>query len=113
MKAVEPVVKAFVSEGALSEVVVKIIDDSVIDHLAGLGFVSVLGTEMVSLTVSSHDLKARIFERLRDEGVCFSSGPGWCPSDVFEFLREQEMLSGFYRKIMWDGPGKFRVAERC
>jgi hypothetical protein len=35
--------KAFVSEGALSEIVVKVLDDSVIELLEELGFVAVSG----------------------------------------------------------------------
>ncbi|WP_158227073.1 MULTISPECIES: hypothetical protein [Pseudomonas syringae group] len=37
--------RAFVSEGALSEIVVKVIDDSVIEFLLGIGFVAVPGKE--------------------------------------------------------------------
>lgn len=39
------VTKAFVSEGALSEIVVKVLDDSVIELLGELGFVAVSGKE--------------------------------------------------------------------
>ncbi|WP_152531682.1 hypothetical protein [Pseudomonas syringae] len=105
--------KAFVSEGSLSEVVVKVIDDSVIEFLVGLGFLAMPGREQktLSLITPDEDFKIKIFSALRDKGVCFSAGPDWCPAEVFEFLRDQKKLTGSYRKIIWFGPGKFKVVE--
>lgn len=109
------VTKAFVSEGALSEIVVKVIDDSVIELLGELGFVAVSGKEQktLSLMAPDQDFKIKLFEKLRDEGICFSAGPDWCPADVFEFLRDQKMLTGVYRKIIWCGPEKPKIIENC
>lgn len=109
------VTKAFVSEAALSEIVVKVIDDSVIGLLVGLGLVAVPDKEQKTLSImaSDQDLKIKLFAKLRDEGVCFSAGPDWCPADVFEFLRDQKMLAGVYRKIIWCGPGKPKIIENC
>lgn len=107
--------KAFVSEGALSEIVVKVIDNSVIELLGELGFVAVSGKEQKTLSLIAPDqnFKIKLFEKLRDEGVCFSAGPDWCPADVFEFLRDQKMLAGVYRKIIWCGPGNPKIIENC
>ncbi|MBA4703768.1 hypothetical protein [Pseudomonas savastanoi] len=107
--------RAFVSEGALSEIVVKVIDDSVIEFLLGIGFVAAPCKEQkkLSLTAPDQDFKAKIFSILRDEGVCFSAGPDWCPAEVFEFLRDQKILTGNYRKIIWYGPGKLKILEDC
>lgn len=107
--------KAFVSEGALSEIVVKVIDNSVIELLEELGFVAVSGKEQKTLSLIAPDqnFKIKLFEKLRDEGVCFSAGPDWCPADVFEFLRDQKMLAGVYRKIIWCGPGNPKIIENC
>ena len=109
------VTKAFVSEGALSEIVVKVLDDSVIELLEELGFVAVSGKEQktLSLMAPDQDIKAKLFEKLRDAGVSFSAGPDWCPADVFEFLRDQKMLAGVYRKIIWCGPEKSKIIENC
>lgn len=108
-------VKAFVSDGALSKVVVEVIDDGVIELLLALGFSVEAGGWQKKLTIIAPDqeFKIELFGRLRDEGICFSAGPGWSPAEVFEFLRDQNMLTGTYRKIAWDGPGKPRVIENC
>lgn len=107
--------KAFVSEGALSEIVVKVIGDSAVEFLVELGFAAVAGAEQktFSLMVPDQLFKIKLFERLRDEEVCFSAGRDWCPADVFEFLRDQKKLTGVYRKVVWCSPNKSRVIENC
>lgn len=37
----------------------------------------------LSLMASDQNFKIKIFEKLRDEVVCFSAGPDWCHADVF------------------------------
>ena len=115
MSSATGMTKAYVLEGALSEIVVKVIDDSVLELLAGLDFVSVPGRDKrtFSLTTPNQSIKIQIFERLRDQGVCFSGGPDWCPADVFEFLRDNKLLTGPYRKIVWRGPGEPQIIENC
>jgi hypothetical protein len=113
MNSIKNTTKAYVVEAALSEIVVRVIDESVIERLVGLGFVAAPDKEekMMSLVTLNQSSKVMVFERLRDEGVCFSAGPGWCPADVFEFLRENKMLSGPYRRIVWRGPGESQIIE--
>lgn len=67
------VTKAFVSEGALSEIVVKVLDDSVIDLLEELGFVAVSGKEQktLSLMAPDQDIKAKLFENYEMRGFLF------------------------------------------
>lgn len=115
MNSSKSVTKAYVSEGALSEIVVRIIDDSVIGLLVGLGFAPVVGKgpDALSLICPDQTFKAKVFEQLRDEGICFSAGPDWCPADVFEFLRDKQMLAGPYRKIAWHGPRDPEITEDC
>lgn len=115
MNSVKHTIKAYVAEGALSEIVAKVIDESVIDLLVALGFVAApdKGQGAMSLTTLNQSAKAKVFEKLRDEGVCFSAGPDWCPADVFEFLRDNKLLTGPYRKIAWRGPGEPQIIENC
>ncbi|MGE6388050.1 hypothetical protein ACQKEN_20605 [Pseudomonas sp. NPDC078416] len=105
--------KAYVVEASPSEITVKVIDDGVIDLLVALGFVPTPDKEqkVMSLVTLNQRSKIIVFEKLRDAGVCFSAGPGWCPADVFEFLRENKMLSGPYRRIVWRGPGESQIIE--
>ena len=46
------VTKAFVSEGALSEIVVKVIDDSVLELFGELGFIAVSGSEQKNAIIN-------------------------------------------------------------
>jgi hypothetical protein len=113
MKTARNTTKAYVVNASQSEIVVNVIDDSVIDLLVLLGFVPAPDKEkkLMSLVTPNQSSKITVFEKLRDEGVCFSAGPGWCPADVFEFLRENKMLSGPYRRIVWGGPGESQIIE--
>jgi hypothetical protein len=115
MNSVKHATKAYVAEGALSEVVVKVLDESVINLLVTLGFSPApdKGQRALSLKTPSQSAKIEVFEKLRDEGVCFSAGLGWCPADVFEFLRDNNLLTGPYRKIAWRGPGEPEIIENC
>jgi hypothetical protein len=115
MSTPNPIVKAFVSEGASSQIVVQVVDTIFLGTLIELGFVVKSDTypKILSITVPSQNAKAQLFSTLRDEGVCFSDGRDWCPSGVFEYLRDQNMVSGFYRRIAWTAPGKSLVIENC
>lgn len=115
MNSTESAVKAFVSEAAASKIVVKLIDDNILELFLRLGFSVALSEKwkVCSISVSNDGLKAKIFETLRDEGICFSGGKDWCPADVFEFLRDENFLSGSYRKIVWTGPGEPIVMGNC
>ena len=106
-------VKAFVSEAASSRVVVQLVDEAILGKLNALGFRTVTGStpQLLSTTVSNQMEKAQLFSLLRDEEVCFSAGPDWCPADVFEHLRDQGMLAGKYRRIAWTAPGKSLVTD--
>jgi len=55
--------------------------------------------------------KAQLFSRLRDAGVCFSAGREWCPSELFEYFREQNLVSGMYKRVTWSDPRNFTIQE--
>lgn len=115
MSVTAPIVKAFVVEAASSQVVVQLIDDTFQGQLVNLGFgVTSSGPpKVLSRAVASQTEKAQLFASLRDEGVCFSAGPDWCPADVFEYLRDQGVLLGNYRRIAWKAPGQPMIVDNC
>jgi hypothetical protein len=47
--------------------------------------------------------------KLRDNNFFFSGGREWCPAEVFEYLREQSLLKGSYKKISWADPNNYRI----
>lgn len=50
---------------------------------------------------------AKIMSSLRDNGFLFSYDEhGWCPSEIFQHLREKGCLSGKFTEIFWRGPDK-------
>lgn len=108
-------VKAIVTEAATSRIVVAVVDRTFLQRIVSLGFSPVLTArlEVVSASAVAPIVKANLFASLRDEGVCFSAGPDWCPADVFEYLREQGLLSGPYRRIAWRGSDQPVVVENC
>ena len=57
--------------------------------------------------------KAQVLTALRDLGLCFSAGREWSPTEVFEWLRDQGLVSGHYRRIGWRGPGDFEIWDEC
>jgi hypothetical protein len=52
-----------------------------------------------------------VFDELRSLGVAFSAGKEWCPSEVFEYLRDEQLLSGKYLRVAWTQPGQYRLTN--
>jgi hypothetical protein len=115
VKSADMSFRAYVSESAFSTVSVGVVDDGILGALGKLGFTLVSNTTptILSINVPSDEQMAKLFAELRDEGVCFSVGRDWCPSEVFEYLRGLGQVSGVYSLITWSGPGKFRIVENC
>jgi hypothetical protein len=63
--------------------------------------------------VENAEKKALVLEDLRDLGFAFSVGPGWSPSEVFEDLRDRNLLQGCYKRLSWTGPKQFHITEDC
>ena len=53
----------------------------------------------------------RILCTLRDNNIAFSSGREWPPSEIFEELREKNLLRGKYTKIYWSSPRCWHLQE--
>ncbi|WP_061010552.1 hypothetical protein [Vibrio sp. CUB2] len=101
-------IMAFVTKADGKLVRVSLLDDSFKKELIGLGFSFDNDYDEYTFLTSGNDAKAELFRKLRDLGVAFSGGREWCPSDVFEYLRQLELLKGAYTKISWTAPGNYR-----
>lgn len=64
-----------------------------------------------SLHYSSQQELASAFTALQRLQIPFSEGPGWPPSDVFQHLREQSLVSGRFKSVAWRGPNDPVVRE--
>jgi hypothetical protein len=103
---------AFVSEAAASRVEVKVLNEEILSALEKLGFVPVINNNLVLVAeIPNQEAKAQTLSKLRDIGVCFSGGADWSPSEVFEYLRDMQLVTGLYRKVIWKGPSRMEVIE--
>lgn len=103
--------KAYVAKADDDEVRVKVLDPLLNSALAALGFAATAEPLVYSLQVADDPSKATVFEALRALGVAFSAGKEWCPSEVFEYLREQGLLSGTFVRVAWTQPGQYRLTH--
>jgi hypothetical protein len=96
----------YVSKADGNEIIVKASPaSSAHGFLTGLGFTPQSGSaDSYLLSVKDEREKARIFSTLRDADICFSRGREWNPAEVFEWLRDQGLLSGPFKSIAWKGP---------
>lgn len=102
-------VKAYVTKSDGDFVRVKILDAKIKEKLVNIGFANDIDLNEYKCITPSDEKKAEIFNRLRDMGVYFSDGREWCPSEVFEHLRDTGLLSGKFTMISWVAPGKFFI----
>jgi hypothetical protein len=102
----------FVSQADADHIIVKRSPVAPIGSwLTSIGFTDIGQDEWKFVTTSDEE-KAKVFGRLRDQSVCFSTGKEWNPSEVFEYLRDKNLLSGSFTEIAWLGPEKWVVRER-
>lgn len=102
-------VKAYVTKADGKIVRVKAVSNSVDDKVLNLGFIFDADFFEYKIQISSNEQKAELFNELRNIGVAFSSGKEWCPSEVFEYLRDSGLLNGSFIKISWKEPGNYYV----
>lgn len=53
------------------------------------------------LSIDHPNDRVKLFQQLRDSDFAFSAGREWSPSELFEFFRDQGLLSGDYIRIAW------------
>lgn len=76
------------------------------------GLPSLLAPGSWVIHFSSEKELGRALSRMRDWGVAFEAGKEWCPSEVFEELREKEIISGEYLMIASSVAGGPFVSRR-
>lgn len=103
-------VKAYVTKSDGDFVRVKILCAKIKGKLVDIGFVNDVDLNEYKIATLGDEEKAEIFNKLRDMDVCFSDGREWCPSEVFEHLRDAGLLSGKFTMISWAAPGEFFIA---
>lgn|SRR5215510_15167553 len=108
---------SYVSKADGNEIIVKASPaSSAHGFLTGIGFTPQSGPQSGSadsylLSVKDEREKARIFSTLRDADICFSRGREWNPAEVFEWLKDQGLLSGPFKSIAWKGPDEWFLKD--
>ena len=104
-------IDAYVTKADRNQITVNSITGALDAQLQGLGFTFDSTLSMFVKGISDISEKTRVFSELRDQGVAFSDGRGWCPSELFEYFREQNLLSGKFKRISWQDLQNFTVKE--
>ncbi len=108
----EESVEAFVTKADSSIIRVKVLENTFERELIKLGFTFDSDFDEYQIQTISDKEKSDFFDKLRNLGVAFSSGKEWCPSEVFEYLRENRMLNGTYKMVSWTKPGSYYVSVK-
>lgn len=110
-----PELHTYVSECHSAKIVVKVVSSHDITLLTSLGFYT--DTDIAANAFICHvknDMeRSIILQKLRDHDMCFSAGKEWNPSEMFEYLRDEGLVTGTYRRITWMGPGQLFINEGC
>jgi hypothetical protein len=108
---VNDVLTAYVATADGDLIHVRIIDNALDSSLRAIGFSTGTEKDIYVLQVADNTQKAKVFDALRSLGVAFSAGKEWCPSEVFEYLRDEQLLSGKYLRVAWTQPGQYRLTN--
>lgn len=108
---INDVLKAFVEKADGDLIRVRIIDNALDSPLRAIGFLNATEKDIYVLHVADDKEKAKVFDELRSLGVAFSAGKEWCPSEVFEYLRDEQLLSGKFLRVAWTQPGQYLLTN--
>ncbi|MGF6152589.1 hypothetical protein QFZ84_003583 [Pseudomonas fluorescens] len=103
--------KAYVEKADADSIRVRIIDRTLDSALHAIGFSKTAENDVYFLDVPDDKQKARVFDALRLLGAAFSAGKEWCPSEVFEYLRDMGLLSGKFLRISWTQPDQYLLTD--
>ncbi|WP_367880636.1 hypothetical protein [Pseudomonas sp. CVAP len=108
---INDLLKAFVEKADGDLIRVRIIDNALDSPLRAIGFLHATEKDIYVLNVADDKQKAKVFDELRSLGVAFSAGKEWCPSEVFEYLRDEQLLSGQFLRVAWTQPGQYLLTN--
>ena len=103
---------AYVVKADSRQVRVKTVNNATHPELTKLGFSFDASLSSYVKDTTGVPEKAQLLTQLRDAGICFSAGREWCPSEVFEYFREQNLVAGKYKRVSWSAPKNFTIQER-
>lgn len=103
--------KAYVEKADGDVIRVQVMDNTLDSPLRAIGFSNAAEKDIYVLHVADNTQKAKVFDELRSLGVAFSAGKEWCPSEVFEYLRDEQLLSGTYLRVAWTQPGQYLLTS--
>lgn len=107
---ISTLIPSYVSKADSKEIVIEANEDSTARFLLDLGFHKKENFDAVfTITVSDDREKGTLFMKLRDEGICFSRGREWNPAEVFEWLRDEGLVTGDFQSIAWKNPEEWIV----
>lgn len=66
----------------------------------------------LKIPFASKQQLADVLAALRDQGIPFSAGPDWSPSEQFEELRARGLIQGPFDMIIWHGANDFRIIKK-
>jgi hypothetical protein len=104
---INDVLKAYVERTDSDSIRVRIMDNALESSLRAIGFSNATEQDIYLLRVADDKQKAKVFDDLRSLGVAFSAGKEWCPSEVFEYLRDEQLLNGKFLRVAWTQPGQY------
>ncbi|MCY7264248.1 hypothetical protein [Pseudomonas protegens] len=107
----EQELQAYVEKADADTVRVRVMDASLDAALVALGFGATIEPGVYALDVADDVRKAQLFDALRTLGVAFADGKEWCPAEVFEYLRDMNLLSGTFTRVSWREPGRYHLVE--
>lgn len=102
---------AYVSKADGKQVRVRVPSSTSDARLESLGFT--FDSKLSEYIKDAPDIteKVKLFSALRDADVYFSDGKEWCPSELFEYFREQNLISGKFKRVSWLDPQNFTIRE--
>jgi len=104
-------IEAFVAVADGNQIFVELIDPSIENSLKKIGFTNSNDSRRLVIISTDNKEKAFIFDLLRNLKIPFSDGKEWCPSEVFEYLRDINLITGSFNRISWTEPGIYKITS--